>query len=212
MKSKGFIFRFIIVILMFIAGAFFYSKLPEQIPIHWNYAGEADDWGAKVWANWLMPGIALLMLVLFPIFAKIDPRRKNYEGFKDVWETIQTSIILFFAYIYGVSFYMMFNPDKGDMMEKFMMTGIGILFIVLGNYMGKVRQNYFVGLKTPWALHDPEVWQKSQRFAGWFFVLGGLIMLVNAWLQLYVPIVFFVTVISMVIIPIVYSYLVSLKK
>jgi uncharacterized membrane protein len=78
--------------------------------------------------------------------------------------------------------------------------------------MGKVRQNYFVGLKTPWTLNDPEVWQKSQRFAGWAFVLAGLAFIIEAIVWFAVVPVFFAAMAVMVILPIAYSYLLSRKK
>ena len=87
-----------------------------------------------------------------------------------------------------------------------------MLFIILGNYMGKVRQNYFVGLKTPWTLNDPEVWQKSQRLAGWAFVLSGLIFIVESIIWIAVAYAFIGTIALVVIVPIAYSYLISRPK
>ena len=77
MKSKGLKLRIIIVIAMVIASIILYPKLPDIIPTHWNFKGQPDDWGAKWWAAWLIPGISLLLLGLFPILAKIDPRHQN---------------------------------------------------------------------------------------------------------------------------------------
>ena len=210
--TPQFIFRALIVLAMFIAGGFFYKELPDQMPIHWNFAGEVDNWGSKIWANWLMPGIGLAMLILFPMLSKIDPKKENYESFKGIWEIIQTCLILFFGYIYAVQFYVIFNSNEGNIMGQFIMAGIGVLFIILGNYMGKIRQNYFIGLKTPWSLADPEVWQKSQRFTGWMFVLGGIVFLIDAWLQLYLPAVTIGIVVGVALLPIVYSYLVFRNK
>ena len=204
--------RFFIVAAMFIAGIALYQSLPDPMPIHWNFAGQPDDWGSKVWAAWLLPGLALLLTILFPIFAKIDPRHKNYEKFRKTWNGIQTAIVAFFGYMYGVMLYVLTAQADGELMGRFMLAGIGLLFVILGNYMGKVRWNYFVGLKTPWALDDPEVWQKSQRFAGWFFVLGGLVFLFEAWWYQAFGLVFGITITSVVLIPTVYSYWVSRKK
>jgi len=204
--------RLAIVALMFIAGAALYKYLPDPMPIHWNFAGQPDSWGAKYWAVWLLPGMALFLTGLFPILAKIDPRHKNYEKFKGAWNGIQTAIVGFLAYAYGVSLYVSVVQAQADMMGRLMLAGIGILFVILGNYMGKVRWNYFVGLKTPWALNDPEVWQKSQRFAGWAFVMGGLVFLFEAWWYQALNWVFGITIACVVIIPTVYSYLVSRKK
>ena len=156
--------------------------------------------------------MSLLLTLLFPVMAKIDPRYKNYEKFQGSWEVIQTAIIGFFAYLQGVIIYITLYPEMQLMMGRFMFAGLGLMFIVLGNVMGKVRWNYFVGLKTPWALNDKEVWQKSQRFGGWAFVIAGLAFLFEAWWYQYLGWFFSLIIGGVVIIPIVYSYLVSRNK
>jgi uncharacterized membrane protein len=78
--------------------------------------------------------------------------------------------------------------------------------------MGKVRQNYFVGLKTPWTLNDPEVWQKSQRFAGWMFVLAGLAFIIESVIWFAFLPVFVVAIFVMVVAPMAYSYVLSRDK
>lgn len=211
MKSKGFILRLVIVIVMFIGTILLYPQLPDVIPIHWNFHGQPDDWGAKTWAAWLIPGISLLMIILFPILAKIDPRHKNYKKFSGAWEVIQTVIIAFFGFIFFVQYYMTLYPENQNLMEPIMLSAVGIMFIVLGNYMGKIRQNYFVGIKTPWTLHDPEVWQKTHRLGGWVFVIAGIVFLFEAWTGLFIGPVFFITVAGVVLIPVVYSYVISKK-
>jgi len=206
MMTKGFIFRSLLVAAMFIVTIVFYPSLPDVIPTHWNLEGMPDDWGAKFWAAWLIPGMALLLLFLFPFLAKIDPRAKNYEKFSGVYVLIQTLILLFLSLVFFMQYFMIFYPDKNEWMSPILFSGLGVLFIVLGNYMGKVRQNYFVGLRTPWTLSDPEVWQKSQRFTGWLFVLGGLFFLLQAWLQLSSVWVFASVLVVIVLAPVIYSY------
>ncbi|MBN2086916.1 SdpI family protein [Candidatus Peregrinibacteria bacterium] len=212
MKSKGFILRLSIVLAMIIATLFLYPKLPDIIPTHWNFQGQPDDWGAKTWAAWLIPGISLLMIILFPILAKIDPRHKNYKKFWGVWEIIQTIIIAFFGFIYFIQYYMTLYPENQNLMQPIMLSAVGLLFIVLGNYMGKIRQNYFVGIKTPWTLNDKEVWQKTHRVGGWAFVIAGILYLFEAWTGLFIGPVFIITITGVVVVPIVYSYVISKKN
>ncbi len=212
MKTKAFIFRLVVVILMFIVAAILYPRLPENIPIHWGMEGQPDEWGAKMWAIWIIPGISLILLFLFPLLAKIDPRRKNYDAFSGTYEIIQNLIILFLTFVFFMQFFMTLRPENQDLMPTMMLAALGIMFVILGNYMGKVRQNYFLGLRTPWTLNDPEVWQKSQRVMGWAFVVGGFIFLLQAWLQLYVITSFIVVMSVIVVVPMVYSYLIYKKK
>lgn len=208
----GFITRILLTLAMAGGVLYFYDSLPDPFPTHFGVTGQPDSWGEKYWAAWLIPGMSLLLTLLFPVLAKIDPRYKNYEKFQGPWEVIQTAIIGFFAYLQAVIIYVTLNPEMQPMMGRFMFVGLGLMFIVLGNVMGKVRWNYFVGLKTPWALNDKEVWQKSQRFGGWAFVIAGLAFLFEAWWYRYLGWFFGLTIGGVVIIPIIYSYLVSRNR
>lgn len=203
--------QYIIAACMFIAGLIIVKDLPDQVPVHWNFAGEPDNWMDKDIGTFLLPLVTLGMVILFPILQKIDPKRKNYEKFKGPWEVIQVSIVGMFAYFYAVSMYMTLYPQQSNTMGQFMIFGIGLLFVILGNLMGKVRHNYFVGLKTPWTLADPQVWQKSHRFTGWIFVFAGLAFIVESIIWIHIPYVFFTIVLLTVVVPIVYSYLISPK-
>lgn len=204
--------RIVIVALMFAAGAVLYPYLPDMVPTHWGIEGEPNAWSPKAWGAWIIPLMALLFLVLFPVLPKLDPKRENYENFKKPWSVIQTSLVAFMAYMYGVTMYVTFRPQYNSSVGRMVTFGIGILFVILGNVMGKVRQNYFVGLKTPWTLSDPEVWQKSQRVAGWAFVLAGLAFMVEGVVWFAILPVFAVVMASVVIAPIVYSYLLARQK
>lgn len=203
------VIRVVLVALMFAAGAVLYPWLPDMVPTHWGLEGQPDAFSSKIWGAWIMPLMSLVFLALFPLLPKMDPKRENYERFKGPWNVIQTSLVGFLAYVYGVSIYATFYPESGSFMGRAVMFGIGILFIILGNVMGKVRQNYFVGLKTPWTLDDPEVWQKSQRFAGRMFVLAGLAFIVESVVWFAVLPVFGAAIFAAAILPIAYSYLVS---
>lgn len=204
--------RIILVALMFAAGAVLYPHLPDVIPTHWGFEGEPNQWSPKIWGAWIIPVMALAFLVLFPLLPKLDPKRENYENFKKPWGVIQTSLVAFLAYMYGITMYVTFFPAYNTWVGRMVTFGMGILFVILGNVMGKVRQNYFVGLKTSWALADPEVWQKSQRFAGWAFVLAGLAFMVQAVVWIAVVPVFVGLIAAMVSVPIVYSYWIFRQK
>lgn len=203
--------RIIIVALMFAAGVVLYPFLPDSIPTHWGFEGEPNAWSPKVWGAWIIPLLSLVFLILFPLLPKLDPKRENYEQFKKPWGVIQTSFVGLFAYMYGVTMYVTFHPEYNTSVGRAVVFGIGVLFVILGNVMGKVRQNYFVGLKTPWTLNDPEVWQKSQRFSGWMFVLAGLTFILEGVVWFAILPVFIAMMFAVVILPIAYSFLLSRK-
>lgn len=200
------ILRWLIVLGMFAAGALLFARLPARIPTHWNFAGAPDQFSPKTFGAWLLPGITLLMTLLFPILSKLDPRSENYPAFAHPWEILQTAIVGFMAYMYGITLAAALDPSQSALVGREVVFGIGVLFVIIGNYMGKVRQNFFVGLRTPWTLADPETWNRSQRFGGWAFVLGGLAIIVESILWWRPEWVFFGIVLLIVIVPVVYSY------
>lgn len=206
------LFRIFVIIGMFIAGAIFYNKLPDQIPTHWNVNGMADAWGDKSFALWISPVLSLLMVVLFPLLSKIDPKKENYKLFKNAWDTIQTILISFFGYVFALQIYFTLNTDNNQLFSRLMTAGIGVIFMLLGNLLGKVRQNYFIGFRTPWAINDPEVWQKSQRFAGWIMFFGGFVFFLEAFIWQYFFAAFIFVIVLIIAAPLVYSYLISRKK
>jgi len=122
--------QLLIVAGMLFAGLVLYDSLPDQIPSHWNIAGEVDSYVNKDFGIYLFPGITLFMVILFPILSMIDPRRKKYETFKRSWYILQMAIVLFFAYMYAVTLYLTFHPEVS--MIQFVFVGMGILFIVIG--------------------------------------------------------------------------------
>ena len=204
--------QWLIVAGMFLTGVILYSYLPDTIPTHWNANNQIDGWTPKIYGAWLIPVMALVFTLLFPLFRKIDPESKNYEKFAKAWEIFQLTIIGFLAYLYAITTYVSFNIDKSYLVGRLVTLGIGGMFVILGNYMGKIRHNYFVGIRTPWTLASPEVWQKTHRIAGWIFVIAGLLIILMSlfWLQYIWPL-FIAIIITIVAVPAFYSYWISRK-
>ena len=91
-----------------------------------------------------------------------------------------------------------------------MPLSFGLMFMVIGNLLPKCKRNYFIGIKVPWALNDDENWNKTHRFAGKVWVVGGAIIAATAVFANYI--VFFVLTLVMVIVPTMYSYLYFLRQ
>jgi uncharacterized membrane protein len=199
----------LLVALMFLSGYYFLPSLPNKMPMHWNIRGEVDNYMPKGTAIWIMPAIALACFILFQFLPLFDPKKEKYKLFKTEWEIIQTALIGFFAYMQFLTFYIAMNP-KTEMMPL-MFIGLGILFVLMGNYMSKIRQNYFIGVKTPWTLASEDNWNKTHRFASWTFVIAGVITLVEAYFIWYAPVVIFGSIMLAAVLPIIYSFLIFKK-
>ena len=193
-----------IVLVMFGAAVYTYPLLPDQIPMHWNFAGEVDSYSPKTWGAWMVPGLTLLITVLLPLVSRIDPRREKFKEFVREWELIQLTMVLFFAYLYAVTLAACLHGPVD--MNFWMMAGFGIFFIVLGNFLGKIQPNYTVGIRVPWTIDNEVVWRKTHRLGGWCFVVSGLILLANAWLNWYPVVVFITTMIIAVVLPMAAAY------
>jgi len=198
------IFQVLLVVLQFAASLFFYSSLPHLIPIHWNIMGNVDNYMVKQYAVWMMPLINVLMLASFKLAPHFDPKREKYHLFATEWQILQTIFITFFAYLQGIIFYISLHPGVGMMKPLFI--GLGIFFILLGNYLSKIRQNYFIGIKVPWTLDNEDNWNKTHRFASWTFVLLGIVVLKEGFLMWNAAPVIFSSIILAATLPIVYSY------
>jgi len=204
-----FIIELLIVASMLIVAGLLWDQLPEIMPSHWNIEGEVDAYMDKTTWIWIFPGITLFIALMFPFFSRIDPKKEKYELFRRPWLIFQMMFVGFFAYLYFVSLYLTLNPEVS--ITGFVFGGIGVLFVLIGNYLGKVRQNWFLGIRTPWTLDNEEVWNKTQRLAGWIFLIAGLVIFAEAFIQWQIAWVLGICVVVAVIVPVVYSYLLHRK-
>lgn len=159
--------------------AFIYNSLPAEIPMHWNIHGDIDAWYPKFPWAFMAPLIGIAITLLVGILPKIDPKKANYDRFKEQYFLIRFLLVAFFAVLQFVTMSISLGATfiKVDTIIKLM---LGILFIVLGNLMPKFKQNYFMGIKTPWTLDNEVVWAKTHRHGGFVWFIAGLIMTVLA--------------------------------
>jgi uncharacterized membrane protein len=163
-----------LIAAMFVASAIVYPTAPDTIPVHWGINGEPNGWGGKFEGLFLLPlmtaGIYLLLLFL----PKIDPKRANYDKFGGVYRIIRTLIVVFMAGLHGV----IIAQIKGVSIDVGMtvIVMVGLMLAVLGNYLGKLKPTWFVGIRTPWTLTSELSWNKTHRLGGRFFVIFGLLL------------------------------------
>lgn len=190
-KTKIILFIFIMSIIFTL---FVYLKLPETIPTHWNAVGEIDGYSSKNMVFLLML-MGPAMYYAFPLLKKIDPKAKNYDKFDGVYEVFRVAISLFMVAIHVIT--LLAALGWVDVVGLAVPVMVGILFIVLGNYMGKIRQTFFVGIKTPWTLSNEVVWNKTHRLGGYFFISYGILFIVTAFIAS--EILFIINMIYMIV-------------
>ncbi len=187
--------------------------LPARIPIHWDLSGNVDGWGGP-WDQLLLNALPLLMLAVFYVSPRIDPRGASYRRFSHLWRGFVIALTLFMIAVSWGAEATVFGlfPQGGSMLGNLIMVALGAGLIALGNYLPRVRSNYTFGCKTPWALHNERNWMLTHRVAGrTFMVAGALIMafpLAAPALGDAASGVLIATIIGASIVPYLYSYLV----
>ncbi|MBE5921976.1 MAG: DUF1648 domain-containing protein [Lachnospiraceae bacterium] len=200
-NKKRLILTSIIVILPIIIGLILWGKLPDQIATHWNAAGEADRFSSKSFAILGMPLFVLAIHWICFIITTADPKNKNIEG-KTLGLVLWICPVM--SLLCGTVIYSTALGFELSV-EVIMPLVMGVMFIIIGNYLPKCKQNYSIGIKVPWALNSEENWRRTHRFGGRLWVLGGVIIIATAFLRWWL--IFFVVVLVMGIVPTVYSYL-----
>lgn len=204
--DRQFVLSLLLCLLPLVLGVIFYKDLPDQVAIHFDFNGEPNGFASKDFALFLLP-VILIFIHLFVWFQLAnDPKKKNYSSVMrgiSHWLVpvlsvlVQTTIITFGL---GITFPIFF----------FLSLAMGILFMVIGNYLPKCKQNYTMGIKLPWTLHDEDNWNRTHRLAGWTWMAGGILMILNAFLNW--EWILWGSLALMVLIPFIYSYLLYRKK
>ena len=168
----------VLILAMFLVGALMWNSAPKRIPMHWNSVGQVNDYGGKFEGLFLLPLAALGTYLLTLFLPRADPLRDNYARFANVYTIVRYAILVSLAAIYGLSILWVRGVELD--IGTFVAVPVGALLLVLGNYMGKIQPNWFVGIKTPWTLTSRRSWTKTHRLGGWLFVFMGVVMIVSA--------------------------------
>ena len=186
-----------------------WHTLPTTIPIHFDAHGNADNHGSRLYIAVTLFILTVGIYFLLKYMPKIDPK-KTFNLFEHTFHKLRLLLALFFS---TIGFIIIDSVKSGHASTSLILIIISFLISILGNYMGTIRPNYFMGIRTPWTLENEEVWKKTHLLTGklWFIVgiaMAILILLLPANVRLYV-FIGGITVIS--IYPVLYSF-VSYKK
>jgi uncharacterized membrane protein len=150
-----------------------WRQLPAEarIPDHWNAAGQVDRYGGRD-SLFIIPGLTLGLTLLFLFLPRFEPRRAHLLLSSRAYRAVWLAIVLFSAGLQLFKIEAALGVPVS--VEKWIGAGLGALFLVIGNFLGKVRSNFMFGVRTPWTLSSELSWNKTHRLAGWMFVGFGL--------------------------------------
>ena len=206
-KSKlKIIISSVITLLPMIFGFLVWDRLPENVATSFGWNGEITGYSSKMFAVVGLPAILTFVNLICIIATSADPRRKNINN--KVF-SIVLSIVPVCSLLCGICIYANALGYKISV-ESIMPVFMGVLFLVLGFILPKCKQNYTIGIKLPWTLHDEKNWDKTHKLAGKLWICGGIIMIVSGLFNL--TFIFVTIIFALVIIPTVYSYLLYRKQ
>ena len=208
-NKKEIVLTTLLTFIPLIIGLLLWNRLPEMIPVHFGIDGQPDNYYPKLKAVCLL-GLFLPLLHILCIFGTMsDPKRNNIS--KKVF-----NLVLWITPIVGALMSVMtYGSALGLKVDVVAITSllIGIVFIILGNYLPKCRQNYTVGIKIPWTLNDKDNWDKTHRFAGYVYIIAGIIMICSMFLKGKILIFsYFINIFIASLLPVVYSYILYRKS
>jgi uncharacterized membrane protein len=154
-----------------------YRKLPASIPTHWNLSGRVDGWSPR-WSIFAQGALPLGLYLLMRLIPRIDPRSESHAQHERAYGVLSLTVSLGFIPIAWISAAAALGADIDS--GALVRVAIGVMFAVIGNFLGKLRSNYFIGIRTPWTLADDEVWRKTHRRGGAVFVAAGLLTAATA--------------------------------
>lgn len=209
-KNKGLmILTSVIILLPMVAGILLWGRLPERMATHWGVNGEADGWSSRPVAVFGMP-LFLLAIHWLGVWLTGQDKRNHRQNEKvlQLMFWIAPAISLF-----GIGSTYASALGQTLPIDRLALLLFGIVFAIVGNYLPKCRQNYTIGIKIVWTLSDEENWNATHRLAGKLWMIGGLLLMLCAFLTgpaltWVMPVVLGI----MVVAPILYSWWFSQRK
>ena len=165
------------IVAMAIFGAAIYHRLPEQVPPVWLVIN-TEEVRDRIWAVALSPAFTACLWLFWVLSPYIDPRRASYKTFIGSYRFIINAIILLYTALHIAGLVVLLGWPIS--VFQLLVIGWGLFYMAVGNEMGRVRAAYFIGVRTPWTLSDPAIWQRTHRVgARLMFVTGLFVALVG---------------------------------
>ncbi len=206
MKTKVAWFVCVLLILLsFGSSIFLTSKMPDQMATHWNMEGQVDRYMDKTFSLYWLPVIQVAMLVILMVIPRMDPMKSNIAKFQSSYELFLTGFTGFMTYIHVLT--LTWNLGAKMNFIAWLLPGMAGFMFLSGYLLSRAQQNYFIGIRTPWTLSNPVVWQDTHRLSGRAFKLAAIISMLGLIFQDQAFVLMIVPIILAAVVAVVYSYI-----
>lgn len=199
----------LIVLASYTVAGWFYSRMPEQIASHWGTDGQVNGYMPKFWGLFVMPFISTFIYLLFLAIPKIDPRAKNIQKFQPYFDNFIVVILGFLFYVYGLT--IAWNLGYRFDFNILILPPFAVLFFYIGVLMEHAKPNWTIGIRTPWTLENPVVWEKTHLVSGKLFKGAALISLFGLLIPALSLFFIFIPILATSLFAVIYSYVLFRK-
>jgi uncharacterized membrane protein len=143
--------------------------------MHWDAVGHPNGYGNAFFAFLLFPALTVAISAGLAFLPSIEPRRRNLQMSARAYTAVWISLLLLMAAVQAAIVFSAISPGTTEIVARLVPAAVGVMLVVVGNYLGKVRSNFFFGIRTPWTLSSERSWNKTHRLGGRLFIAVGLI-------------------------------------
>ena len=206
-EKKFILITTLICLLPILAGLALYSRLPEQVPTHFDFSGTPNGWSSRTFAVFGIPGLMAAINLFLHICLEKDPKRANMSAalkrislwVMPVLSVLTSGLTLGAAMGWPVH------------VETVIPVLVGGLFLLVGNYLPKTKQSYTMGIRLPWTLDSEENWNRTHRLSGFLWVAAGAVFILLSLLRLWNIWLLGALLLALIFVPVGYSYLLHKK-
>ena len=167
------------ILILIIFNILFYDKMPAELPTHWNFHGEVEDYSSRFDAMVLNQGFFVVMNIFMCFMLDNDPKNKRQNKFVMTISKLAVPLLMILIYVLTI----MTGLGRDVNVTVIIPLFVGLLFIAIGNYLPKTKRNYTMGIKLPWTLNSDENWRRTHRLGGICFIIIGISVIISEFVQ-----------------------------
>jgi len=197
----------ILVVLTVLLSIVSYPDLPLKVISHWNFAGVADGYSSRNFHALFFPALILFIYIMMLVMPYLDPKKENYAKFAKVYHIFKALLVAVLFVVFSVA--TLVNLGWSINVGPVIAGTIGVMMIIMGYYLRDIHENWFIGIRTPWTMSSPVVWEKTHKLGSWLFMFFGLVLIVMPYLpQALAVILLVISVLALILGTVLYSYLI----